>query len=75
LERIGYPVFYLPVKQDGVIDSNVLKDYITDNSILVSVMLANNEIGTIQPIKKIAEIAHQHGAYMHTDAVQAVGHI
>lgn len=75
LERNGYPVLYLPVKQDGLIDSNVFKDYITDTSIVVSVMCANNEIGTIQPIKKIAEIAHQHGAHMHTDAVQAVGHI
>lgn len=65
----------MPVKQDGLIDSNVFKDYITDTSIVVSVMCANNEIGTIQPIKKIAEIAHQHGAHMHTDAVQAVGHI
>lgn len=75
IERMGYPVIYLPVNAEGVVLPKVLHNYITDKTKLVSVMFSNNEIGTIQPIKELARIAHQHGALFHTDAVQAVGHI
>lgn len=75
IERMGYPVVYLPVNAEGVVLPEVLHDYITDNTKLVSVMFSNNEIGSIQPIKELARIAHQQGALFHTDAVQAVGHI
>ena len=75
IERFQYPVSYLPVDEKGTILPESLKRYISDQTRLVSIMTANNEIGTIQPIKKLAEIAHQHGALFHTDAVQAVGHI
>ena len=75
IERIGYPVGYLHPNCFGVISPSELCRIITDATGLVSVMLANNEIGTIQPIKELAKIAHAHGAFFHTDAVQAVGHI
>lgn len=75
IERMGYPVAYLPVTNKGVITPETLKSYIGSNTKLVSIMLANNEIGSIQPIKELASIAHQHGALFHTDAVQAVGHM
>lgn len=75
LEAIGYPVSYLPADKYGVITPHTLEANITERTRLVSVMLANNEIGTIQPIGKLCEIAHEHGALFHTDAVQAVGHI
>lgn len=75
IEKMGYPVVYLPVDAEGVVQSDTLERYITDRTKLVSVMLSNNEIGTIQPIKELAEIAHNYGALFHTDAVQAVGHI
>jgi len=75
LEKLGYPVAYLSVTKSGLVETDTLEKYLTDTTKLVSVMLANNEIGTIQPIKKLAEITHSHGAYFHTDAVQAVGHI
>ncbi|WP_455542841.1 cysteine desulfurase NifS [Intestinibacter sp.] len=76
LEKVhGFEVTYLDVDADGKVDLEQLKRVISDNTILVSVMYANNEIGTIQPIKEITEIAHAHGALMHTDAVQAVGNI
>lgn len=75
IERLGYPVDYLPVSDAGIVRPEKLKQYITDKTRLVSVMLANNEIGTIEPIAELAEIAHEHGALFHTDAVQAVGHI
>ena len=75
IERLGYPVIYLPVNKDGTVLLETLEKNITDNTRLVSVMLANNEIGTIQPIKDLVRIAHKHGALFHTDAVQAVGHI
>ena len=75
IERMGYPVVYLPVNAEGVVLPEVLHNYITDNTKLVSVMFSNNEIGSIQPIKELARIAHQQGALFHTDAVQAVGHI
>ncbi len=69
----GFAITYLPVDQYGMVDLVDLEQAMTDKTILVSVMLANNEIGTIQPIKEIARIAHKYGAYCHTDAVQAVG--
>ena len=75
IERLGYPVSYLPVTEEGVVQPESLKHCITNNTGLVSVMLANNEIGTIEPVAELAEIAHAHGAMFHTDAVQAVGHI
>lgn len=75
IERLGYPVAYLPVDKNGVIQPAILQQYISDNTKLISIMLANNEIGTIQPIKELANIAHEYGALFHSDAVQAVGHI
>ncbi|MDD3373706.1 MAG: cysteine desulfurase NifS [Methanoculleus bourgensis] len=75
LEKQGYRVTYLPVDEFGRVDPASVEEAITDQTILVSVMAANNEIGTIQPIKKIAEIAHDHGVPFHTDAVQAIGAI
>jgi cysteine desulfurase len=75
LQEKGVDVSYLEVDMHGKIDIEQLKDVITDNTGLVSVMMANNEIGTIQDIKTIAEIVHQQGALFHTDAVQAVGKI
>lgn len=75
LEKEGYPVTYLPVDAQGHVDINVLREAISDQTAIVSIMAANNEIGTIQNIKEIAEIAHAHGAVFHTDAVQAIGHM
>lgn len=75
LEKQKFPVIYLPVTSNGTVLPNTLKAQIVDTTSLVSIMLANNEIGTIQRIKEFAEIAHAHGALFHTDAVQAVGHI
>ena len=74
VEKLGYPVVYLGCDRNGVVTSDSLKKIIYSPA-LVSVMMANNEIGTIQPINELAEIAHEHGALFHTDAVQAVGHI
>lgn len=75
VERLGYPVAYIPVDHEGTVTATALRNIITDATKLVSVMLVNNEIGTIEPIKELATIAHEHGALFHTDAVQAVGHI
>lgn len=75
LENKGYEVTYLPVQKDGLLDLEHLKDAINDDTILVSVMLANNETGVIQPIKEIAEIAHDRGALFMSDTTQAVGKI
>lgn len=75
IECLGYPVAYLPVDEEGRILPETLSRYISDRTRLVSLMTANNEIGTIQDIAGLAEIAHAHGAVFHTDAVQAVGHI
>jgi len=75
IERLGYPVVYLPVDSVGNVQAQMLSESITCKTRLVSVMMANNEIGTIQDISALAEIAHSHGAVFHTDAVQAVGHI
>lgn len=75
LEREGFEVTLLDIPPDGVVTAEQVRDAIRPDTCLVSVMFANNEIGTIQPIKEIAEIAHKHGVWMHTDAVQAVGAI
>jgi len=73
LESRGVPAKYISVDAEGKVDLNQLEAEVTDECALVSIMMANNEVGTIQDIKKIAEIAHRHGALVHTDAVQAVG--
>ncbi len=75
LEKYGFEITYLPVKENGIVDINDLRNAIRDDTILVSVMFANNEIGTIQPVKAIGEITKEKGIYFHTDAVQAVGNI
>lgn len=75
LERMGYAIDMLPVDQKGIIHAETLQSVLTDKVLLVSIMLANNEIGTIEPVAELAEIAHQGGALFHTDAVQAIGHI
>ena len=75
LEKEGVRVTYLPVKQDGLIDLDQLRDAVTDKTILISIMYANNEIGVVQPIKEISKIAKEKGVLFHTDAVQAVGKI
>ena len=75
IERLGYPVAYLMPTADGVITADALGSMISNTTRLVSVMFANNEIGTIQPIKELCDVAHSHGALFHTDAVQAVGHV
>ena len=75
IEKLGYPITYLPANREGVVTTESLESVITSATSLVSIMFANNEIGTIQPIKKLCEIAHENGALFHTDAVQAVGHI
>lgn len=75
IERIGYPVSYMYPTKEGYITPKILEDCIADSTRLVSVIFANNEIGSIQPICELCEVAHAHGALFHTDAVQAVGHI
>ena len=75
LEKHGFEVTYVGVDEDGKIKLDELKAAIRPDTILISVMAANNEIGTIQPLKEIGEIAKEHGILFHTDAVQAFGHI
>ncbi len=75
LEKNGFEVTYLPVDEYGFINLEDLKKEIKDTTILVSIMFANNEVGTIQPIKEIGEICREKKIYFHTDAVQAVGHV
>ena len=75
LEQKGYEVTYLDVDEDAKISLEELEKAIRPDTILISIMSANNEIGTIQPIKEIGKIAHDHGVLFHTDAVQAFGHI
>lgn len=75
LERFGYKVTYLPVTTEGTVRPSDLRDALTPDTALVSIMLANNEVGTIQPVKELARIAHSAGALFHTDAVQAAGKI
>jgi cysteine desulfurase len=74
LERRGFRITYLPVDQYGMVDPEDVKKAITDKTILISVMHANNEVGTIEPIAEISKIAKEAGVYFHTDAVQTVGH-
>jgi cysteine desulfurase len=75
IESQGYPVIYLQPDKEGVISPCLLEKHITSRTHLVSVMLANNEIGTIEPVSELARVSHKLGALFHTDAVQAVGHI
>lgn len=75
LEKEGYEVTYLDVDENGLVKLDQLKAAIRPDTILISVMFANNEIGTIEPIREIGEIAHEHGILFHTDAVQAFGQI
>ncbi len=75
LEKEGFEVTYLPVDEDGLISLKQLEEAMTDKTILITIMFANNEIGTIQPIKEIGILAKQKGVYFHTDAVQAIGNV
>lgn len=75
LEKQGYSVTYLGVDQNGFIDLDELKDAITEQTILITIMHANNEIGTIEPVEEIGAIAKERGIHFHTDTVQTVGHI
>ncbi|MGI6484426.1 MAG: cysteine desulfurase NifS [Candidatus Dojkabacteria bacterium] len=75
LEKFGFETTYVPVKENGIVDVNDIKDAIREDTILISVMFANNEIGTIQPIKEIGELAKEKNIYFHTDAVQTIGNI
>ena len=75
LKRLGYGITLLPVDKQGIVSPETLEKHIQDTTSLVSIMFANNEIGTIQSIKELAKVAHQSGCLFHTDAVQAVGHI
>ena len=75
LEKNGYRITYLPVMGDGLIDLEMLKEAITDKTILVSIMYANNELGVIQPIREIGKICRERGVLFHTDGVQAVGKV
>jgi len=75
LEKHGYRITILPVKGDGLVDLDMLRDAITDKTILVSIMYANNEIGVIQPVAEIGKICRERGVLFHTDAVQAIGKI
>jgi cysteine desulfurase len=75
LESQGHEVTYVPVDADGIVDAGKLEASIKENTVLISIMHANNEVGTIQPIEKISGIAKEHNIYFHTDAVQSVGKI
>jgi cysteine desulfurase len=75
LEKRGMKVTYLPVDSHGLADPDALREAITDETVLVSIMHANNEIGTIEPIREIGEVCRERGVLFHTDAVQTVGHL
>lgn len=75
LEELGYDVTYLNVDNYGLVDPDDFKKAIKENTVMASIMMANNEIGTIEPVKKLAKIAHENDILFHTDAVQAVGKI
>jgi cysteine desulfurase len=75
LEKSGYRVTYLPVKGDGLIDLDMLREAITDKTILVTIMYANNEIGVLQPVAEIGKICREKGVLFHTDGVQAIGKV
>lgn len=73
MEQFGFEVTYLPVDSYGIVDIEALKKAIREDTILITIMHANNEIGTIEPIEEITQIAHDYGIYLHTDAAQTVG--
>ncbi len=75
LEKNGYRVTYLPVQGDGLIDLDMLRESITDKTILVTIMYANNEIGVLQPVAEIGKICREKGVLFHTDGVQAIGKV
>lgn len=75
LEKCGFDITYLDVDNNGLVEPQDVANAITDKTVLISIMLANNEIGTIEPIKEISQIAHQRNVLIHTDAVQAVVHM
>ena len=75
LEKLGYSVTYLPINSAGIVEPDSLRQALQPNTRLVSIMAANNVVGTLQPIQELAEITKAHGALFHTDAVQAVGKI
>lgn len=75
LQKEGFDITFLPVDEEGFITASQVKEAIRPDTVLITVMTANNEIGSIQPIKEISSIAKEHGIFFHTDAVQAVGHI
>ena len=75
LKKEGYDVTFLDIDENGLVDVKKLEEAIRPDTVLVSIMFANNEIGTIEPIKEIGEVCHKHGVYFHVDAVQAYAHI
>ncbi|MGI4791731.1 MAG: cysteine desulfurase family protein, partial [Janthinobacterium lividum] len=75
LNTLGFQVTYLPVDEFGSVSPQSVAEAMTNQTVLVSVMHANNEVGTIQPLREIADIVHKHGAYLHTDAVQTFGQL
>ena len=75
LEKLGIETEYLPVDESGVVSPKALEKKLSERVFLVSIMMANNEIGTLEPIRELATLAHRCGALFHTDAVQAVGHV
>ena len=75
LSKQGFEIKYVPVDREGIVDLDRLGELVDDNTVMVSIMAANGEIGTIQPIEKAAEMAHEHGALFHTDATAAAGKI
>lgn len=75
LEKMGFEVTYLPVDEYGMVDPAAVEAAITDKTILISIMFANNEIGTIEPVAAIGALARRRGIYFHSDAVQAIGHV
>jgi len=75
LEKQGFSVKYMPVDRYGLVDSAEIERSLSENTFLITIMFANNEIGTIEPVEQIGKIAHDHGVLFHTDAVQAVGKV
>ncbi|MBO4900205.1 MAG: cysteine desulfurase [Lachnospiraceae bacterium] len=75
LEKLGTTVTYLPVSEEGLVDPALVEKHVRPETVIISVMMANNEIGTIQPVEEIGRIAREKGILFHTDAVQAFGHI
>ena len=75
MEKQGYEVTYLPVDENGLVSVEDVKNAIRPDTVLISIMAANNEIGTIEPIREIGKVAHEAGVLFHTDAVQATGHV